>query len=142
MVLAIGAGSMAQSPGEPAGLLDRFLERIQSDLARLPDYVCTESTERLTRLSAERPWEKVDTLRFEVALVKNRELYALPGGRFQERPLAAMVGRGTVGTGQLGILARHVFLTSTAKFRYRAIDERGGRHLTGYDFEVAPERSS
>jgi hypothetical protein len=142
LFLALGVGSPAQQNGETAGLLDRFLERIKSDLARLPDYVCTESTDRFSRAAGERPWEKVDSLRFEVAMVKNRELYALPGGRFQDRPLAAMVGRGTTATGQLGILARHVFLTSTAKFSYRNTDERDGRRLTGYDFEVPPERSS
>jgi hypothetical protein len=140
--LALGVGLLAQQNGEPAGLLDRFLERIKSDLTRLPDYVCTESTDRFSRAAAERPWEKVDSLRFEVAMVKNRELYALPGGRFQDRPLAAMVGRGTTATGQLGILARHVFVTSTAKFSYRNTEDRDGRRLVGYDFEVPPERSS
>ena len=140
--LALGVGSMAQTADEPAGLLDRFLARVKSDLDRLPDYVCTQSTERFTRPSAERSWEKVDTLNFEVALVKDRELYALPGGRFQERPLAAMVGRGTIGTGQLGILARHVFLTSTARFNYGGATEREGRRLDRYQFEVPPERSS
>ena len=142
LFLALGAGSMAQTPQGPDGLLERFLHRVKSDLARLPDYVCTQSVERFTRSSAERPWEKVDTLRFEVALVKNRELYALPGGPFQERPLAAMVGRGTTGTGQLGILAQHVFLTSSARFSYRGAEEREGRRIEAYQFDVPPERSS
>jgi hypothetical protein len=142
LFLALSVGSMAQTLDEPSGLLDRFLDRIKTDLARLPNYVCTESTERFTRPAAERPWQKVDTLRFEVAMVKERELYALPGGRFQDRPLAMMVGRGTVGTGRLGILARHVFLASTENFRYRAGIEREGRRLAGYDFDVPAQRSN
>jgi hypothetical protein len=140
--LALGMSSPAQTLDEPAGVLDRFLERAKSDLVRLPDYVCTESTDRFKRAAAERPWEKVDTLRFEVALVKSRELFALPGGRFQERPLAAMVGHGTVGTGQFGILARHVFLTSTARFRHKVDTDRDGRRLLEFEFEVPPEKSS
>ena len=142
LILTFGAVVTAQSFQEPEGLLDRFLNRMKADLARLPDYVCAQSIERFSRTSSERPWEKVDELRFEVALVSNRELYALPGGRFQDRPLAAMIGRGTSSTGQLGILAKHVFLTSTARFKYQGTTERDGRTLDEYQFEVEASRSS
>jgi hypothetical protein len=132
----------AQGLPEPPGLLDRFLSRMKQDLGRLPDYVCTQAIERFSRTTAERPWQKIDSHRFEVALVRNRELYALPGGRFQDRPLADMVGRGTTSTGQLGILAKHVFLTSTARYSYHGTSEQESRQLHEYQFEVEAPRSS
>jgi hypothetical protein len=140
LLLTLSAG--AQSLPEPEGLLERFLTRMKQDLSRLPDYVCTQTIERFGRSAAEKPWQPIDSLRFEVALVSNRELYALPGGRFQDRPLAAMVARGTIGTGQLGIFAKHVFLTSTTRFSYHGSGDRAGRQLHEYQFEVEAPRSS
>lgn len=140
LFLTLSAG--AQIPESHEALLNRFLARMHEDLTRLPDYVCTQSIQRFSRTVAEKPWQPVDSLRFDVALVGNRELYARPGGRFQDRPLSDMVGRGTVATGQLGILAKHVFLTSTAKFNYQGENERAGRKLHEYQFEVEAKRSS
>jgi len=116
---------------------------MKTELQRLPDYVCEQTIERFTRVSAERPWEKVDALRFEVALVGNRELYAAPGARqFQDRPLASLVSRGTISTGQLALLAKHVFDSSAAKFIDRGKSEHAGRPAHQYDYDVAPEHSS
>src|SRR5262249_12539893 len=128
---------------EPEGLLSRFLERINGELKRLPDYACEQTVERFTRSTAERPWEKVDTLRFEVALVGNRELYARLGARgFDDRPLAEIVGRGTIGAGQHGLMAKHVFLMSPAHFTYRTEGEQDGRKTHEYTYDVPPEHSS
>jgi hypothetical protein len=128
---------------EPPGLLDRFRARMRVELERLPDYVCTQTIERFNRSSSEERWQKVDTLRFEVALVGNQELYAEPGARqFQSRPLAEMVGRGTISTGQLALFAKHVFLPSNVHFTYRGENEQAGRPAHQYDYDVAPERSS
>lgn len=139
LLLTLSAGAQTE---DPEALLSRFLTRMRQDLTRLPDYVCTQNIQRLSRTAPERPWQPVDKLTFEVALIKNRELYAHPGGRFQDRPLADMVGRGTVATGQLGILAKHVFQTSTARFNYQGENERAGRKLHEYQFEVEAKRSS
>jgi hypothetical protein len=143
MLMAFCACSLASAYEEPAGLLDRFLDRMKSDLQRLPDYVCTQSIERFRRSASEQAWEKVDTLRFEVALVSGRELYGLPGARrFQDRPLAEMTGRGTIGTGQFALLAQHLFLTSTAQFAYRGETTQNQRPAHEYSYDVAPDKSS
>jgi hypothetical protein len=140
MVLGMACAAAA---GEPEGLRERFLSRITLELERLPDYVCTQSVERYSRASAEKAWEKVDTLRFEVAMVGNRELYARPGARgFDETPLAHMVGRGTVGTGKFALLARHVFIGGLAQLTYRGESEENGRRAYEYTFDVPPSRSS
>ena len=83
------------------------LDPTGSKLERLPDFVCTQSIERFSRIGAEKPWEKIDSLRFDVALVGNQKLYALPGERqFRGRRLAEFAGRGSIGTGQLALLAK------------------------------------
>jgi hypothetical protein len=143
MLTALCAGSLACGSDEPIGLLERFVGRIKTDLELLPDYVCSLSVERFGRSASEQPWEKIDTLRFEVALVAGRELYSLPGGRqFQDRPLAELAGRGTVSTGQFALLAKHLFLTSTAQFTYRGENTEDRRTTHEYGFDVPPARSS
>jgi hypothetical protein len=128
---------------EPAGLLERFLAPMRSNLNRLPDYACTQDIERFTRLNSERPWTKVDTLRLEVALVGDRELYAHSGARrFQEQPLDQMVRYGMTSTGQFGLIARHVFVTSTARFSYRGEIELNGRRAYEYEYDVPPDHSN
>lgn len=128
--------------GEPAALFERFLSRMRDNLKRLPDYACTQDIERFSRLSGDRPWTKLDMLRLEVALVGDRELYAPPGARrFQERPLEDAVTHGMTSTGQFGLLARHVFLASAARFTYRRPVDLGGRSAHEYEYDVPPERS-
>src|SRR5437879_13785190 len=83
VAMALCASSMMRAFEEPPGLLDRFRARMRVELERLPDYVCTQTTERFNRSTSEERWQKVDTLRFEVALVGNQELYASP--RSEER---------------------------------------------------------
>ena len=143
LALTLSGSSMVRAFEEPPGLLDRFRARMRVELKRLPDYVCTQTIERFNRSNAEEHWKKVDTLRFEVALVGDQELYAAPGAhQFQNRPLAEMVGRGTISTGQLALFARHVFLESNVHFTYRGQNEQAGRPAEQFDYDVAPERSS
>jgi hypothetical protein len=139
---------MAAMPGslagnEPEGLLERVRTRMREQLTQLPDYVCQQEVERFSRNSAEKPWDKVDVLRLEVALVGKKEMYARPGaGQFDERPLAEMIGKGTVSTGQFGVLAQQVFLGTGVKFTYRGESERAGKVAYEYDYDVQPDRST
>ncbi len=143
IALVLSAGCLAYSAEGPAGVLDRFLSRMKDNLNRLPDYVCTQEVERFTRLDSERPWTKVDVLRLDVALVGNRELYAYSGAhRFQDQPLERMVGHGMISSGQFGLLARQVFLSSKARFTYRREIEQNGRPGYEYEYDVPRESSS
>ena len=143
IAMTLWAGLPAWGGEEPEGLLDRLIGRMKTELERLPDYVCNISIERLERSSTERPWGKIDTLRFEVAYVAGRELYGFPGARrFQDRPLATLAGRGTIGTGQFALLAKHLFLTSTARFTYRGENSEDGQVRHEYGFDVPPANSS
>ena len=143
LILAYSSGCIVTAFEAPAGLLDRFLGRTRTELGRLPDFACSETVERFSRASRERSWEKTDSIRFEVALVGGRELYARPGEReFQSRHLSEIAGRGTIGSGQFANLAKHVFLTSTAHFTYRAETEENGRRAYEYEYDVPPADSS
>lgn len=139
-ILLCGAALCQQ---EPEGLFERFHNQFRNEQRRLPDYVCTQSVERFSRNSSERPWQKLDILRFDVALVGDQELYGKPGApQFFDKELTAVVGRGVVSTGRFGLLARQVFDISTAKYHYRGISERAGRPAHEYDFDVPRENSN
>lgn len=128
---------------EPEGLRDRFLARIKAELNQLPDFVCRATVERFSRTGAEQSWQKIDTLRLDMAVVGEREMYSLAGGRgFDSRPLVNFVTRGTIGNGQLALLARHVFLTSAATLTYREETEQDGHAAYEYAYDVPREHSS
>ncbi|MEO7651553.1 MAG: hypothetical protein ABIZ80_13895 [Bryobacteraceae bacterium] len=128
---------------EPQDLLHRFLERMKAELERLPDYACSQTIDRFLRSSSELPWQPAGTLRFEVAMVGNRELFARQGARrFEERPLAELAGRGTTSTGQHGLLAKHVFFLPATHFSFRGEGERKGRRAHEYTYEVPLENST
>lgn len=128
---------------DPEALVERFRPKIRAELERLPDYACTQEVDRYRRVSPEKPWDKVDTLRFEVAAVGDRELYARPGERrFQDRSLADIVGRGTIGTGQFANLAKHVFLVPDLHFGFRGKGEYRDRPAYEFEFDVPADRSN
>jgi hypothetical protein len=142
---ALAAAFAWQAPAfeDPQKVLDDFLPRVRAALERLPDYTCTQDVDRYRRVSPDRPWDKVDALRFEVAAVGDRELYARPGERrFQDRPLAEMVGRGTIGTGQFANLAKHVFMVPDVRYGFRRNTEYRDRPAYEFEFDVPVERSN
>src|SRR5258708_22695869 len=76
----------AQQDGEPDALLARIQAKVRADLARLPDYVCVQTVERAHRAKAREEFKLLDTLRLEVALIRNRERFAwLDARRFEDR---------------------------------------------------------
>lgn len=123
-------------------VLRRFLERIRTDLDRLPNLVCTQHVDRFRRSAPDQPWGKLDTLRLEVAAIGRQELHALAGERgFQSKALAERVGRGTVGTGQFANLARQVFGGQPEHFTFRGETEQDGAPALEFAFDVAADRS-
>lgn len=128
---------------EPEGFLGRFLQKIQSELRALPDYVCTQRIDRFSRGMAGGPWRQDDTLRFSVGLAGGRELYARPGSQgFDDGSLAAQARTGVVSTGQFGLMARHVFTWEAARFAYVGESERAGRAAHEYEYDVPAGEST
>ncbi len=105
-VFGLAANTQAQESAE-AGRNALLLARIRSHMAetlrRQPDYTCVQTVERSQRPARSSRFEVVDTLRLEVALIGGKELFSWPGaGRFEDKELRQIVGRGTTSTGSFG----------------------------------------
>jgi hypothetical protein len=118
-------------------LLQRARTRMAQNLARLPNYTCLQTIERLIRRAPHKKPELVDLVRLEVALVEGRELFAWPGSReFVDRDLSTMVVGGAIGNGNFALHAKAVFQSSAPRFTYIGERARAGRRTLQWDFVV------
>jgi hypothetical protein len=118
-------------------LLARIKLHMEENLKRLPNYTCVQTIERSRRLARSHRFELVDTLRLEVALVGNKELFAWPGaGKFEDREIREMVPGGAIGNGNFGLHAYSVFLSIAPTFTYAGEMVRDGRKVIRYDYRV------
>jgi hypothetical protein len=124
-------------------LLMRIRERMAQNLARLPNYTCRETIERTAVEGGSKHFTLIDRLRLEVAYVGGRELYAWPGAaNFDERPINEIVGDGAaIGTGSFAMHARVVFTTGAAQFAFGDEEQREGRRIVRFTFQVPLEKS-
>ncbi len=143
LLWAAGALASAQAPVDSEEILDRIKARMKENLTRLPDYVCLQTVERQRRRDSDNTFERLDTLRLEVTLLGNRELFAWRGAsRFEEKELGEMVGSGALGTGTFSARARNVFLTGAPEYTSRGEVSLDGRRAVRFDYEVPGEKSS
>jgi hypothetical protein len=123
MGLLFACGLAAQTGPDPEEIARKVRERARDNLSKLPDHVCRQTVERMVRSTPAEPWKRRDTLRLEVGLSGNRELYSWQGAsRFEEQELAELVGRGTVGTGSFALHAKTVLLTGAAEISYEGVE--------------------
>jgi hypothetical protein len=128
---------------EPEGLFERFRTHMKSEWARLPECVCSQTIERLSRTTGDQPWQKLDTLKLDVALAGDAELYGRAGApQFYRQALSDVVKTGVVSTGKFGLFARQIVDIAAAKYHYRGLGERDGRPAHEYDFDVGAESSN
>ncbi|MCW5976624.1 MAG: hypothetical protein KIT09_01035 [Bryobacteraceae bacterium] len=143
LVWAAGVAMEGQSPLEADELLGQIQERAKQNLDRLPDYICVQTIQRSRRPDAKSEMQPLDTLRLEVGLVGDRELFAWPdSARFEERDVTDMVQRGTIGNGAFGLHARNVFLSRAPAFEFKGEETLDGKRTYRYDFDVPAERST
>ena len=117
--------------------IERIRVQMSENLARLPNYTCTQTIERSRRRARGRRFELLDTLRLEVALVNGKELFAWPGsGKFEDRELSEIVGGGTSGNGNFALHARAVFLGGAARFTFLGEVETEDRRVYQYEYQV------
>lgn len=135
------------SAAAPGGAADQALahirERMTANLARLPNYTCTEQIQR-RRLHEDgcENCETRDRVRLEVVVVGGRERFAWPGAaQFGDRELTDLVGYGAVMIGDFSGFAKGVFLSDGPVFRAAGENRVGGRRALRYDFEVAASHS-
>lgn len=143
LLWAAGAMISAQPPDEPEALLARIKAKAKQNLTRLPDYVCVQTVERTRRRSADGEFEPMDTLRLEVGLVGDRELFAWPNStRFEEKDLTDLIHRGTIGNGNFALHARNVFLSGGPEFTFKGEESLDGKRVYRYDYDVPVRRST
>jgi len=141
-LLSLSSGLRASDLEEPDGLLERIQARMREAVKRQPDYTCLQTVDRWVRATPKGSLERMDTLRLEVGLVGNREVFAWKDAdRFEERALAAIVNKGTIGNGDFFIHAKNVFLSNTAGYAFKGQYDNGGRKTYIYEYGIPIERS-
>ena len=138
LIAAVIAASSVTAAADEWVTLGRIRRQMAANQERLPNYTCLETITRSASKSPGGPLERSDVVRVEVAQVDGREMYAWPGSRgFDERPLAQMIGSGTVATGDFSSHARSVFLGLAPTFTWRGEEMRGGRRVLRYDYSIS-----
>ena len=116
----------------------RFAEKARARILKRADRdLNLARRDRLNRFSASLPPDVADTVELEVAVVQGRELYAFPGSpRFEERPLAELVGFGAISTGDFNAHARSLFADSIGRPDFAGEVELEGRRALSWDYQV------
>ena len=104
------AFALCASDDLPKWVIDlAHIQRTTGDeIRRLPNYTCAETIDRYKAQGTEK-LRRIDQLRLNVAVVSRKELYAWPGGDFQDISLPDMVHNGFVADGSFSSLAHTVF---------------------------------
>ncbi|MEO7142184.1 MAG: hypothetical protein ABI165_01635 [Bryobacteraceae bacterium] len=132
-------GLCAQSPPLAPDVLNLAHIRVHmaANLARQPNYTCVETIERFGRSRSSRKFESIDTVKLEVALVGDREMYAWPGaGKFEDTNIGRFVRDGAIGTGYFGMHERSIFLSRAPEFSYKNETRLSGRRVLRYDYRI------
>lgn len=132
--------TLAAEEEDPAA---RVVETMRRYIERIPDYSCVETiTRRLSDPNPDRRRETEDRLRVEVALIDGRERYAWPGATsFDADSPAQLVGYGVSSSGEFGPHAKGIFLSPQAVIRFEGEEEKDGRKLLRFEYEV-PQAAS
>lgn len=112
--------------------------QMAASLSKQPNYTCLQTIERSERRAKRQRFQLIDVLRFEVALVEGKELYAWPGSsRFEEKDLTELVPEGgAIGTGAYASHAQSIFRGRAANFRLGGQETLDGRPAVRYDYDV------
>ncbi len=137
-VLAYEWPASAQSELPPRVLQLAELKRnIKTRLARLPNYTCLETIERSRRKSAQQNFRYLDTVRVEVATMKNREIYAWPGDKeFADRDITEIIGAGTVASGSFADEIRSIFVNNASTIVWHGEEQQLGRRTLRWDYRI------
>jgi hypothetical protein len=138
--LVILAAALAQAQPDTS-LESKITARVAENLKGLPNYTCGLSIERFSRKTHKEKFERLDTVRVEVAYVDGQELFGWPGaGRIEESQLSNLVS-GTIGTGDFAGLVAGVFRNPGAVLHSAGETELAGRRALRYDYDV-PQNAS
>ncbi len=136
-----GASFSAQDTGLPEEIvaLSRISRHVNEELARLSNFTCLETTQRWSRSSGKREYERIDTVQFEVAHIGKRELYSYPGAHAFEADSPADLGSfGLTASGGFAGYLRTVFVQTSTAIHFSGRETINGRETLRYDYLASP----
>ena len=117
--------------------LSRVKRHARESFQKIPNYVCQETIDRFSKGPHEEAFQKLDTLRFEVASIGGRDLRAAPGAkRFEDIDPASHIVKGAISTGSFSGLVLNLFVNDNAVIRPQAEQAQSPATLA-YDFEMS-----
>ncbi len=144
LFLAALAVTALTAEGQPASedQLTRFQSTVRQDMTSARNYTCLETISRSRRAPPAHDFRLLDTIRLEVSTVGGKELFARPGGRFDDKEVGALVASGIIGSGMYSGLLQNLFLQGKGSFRYGRTESLAGHHAVRYDFRLPKQESS
>src|SRR5579862_3512102 len=118
--------------------LARIKTAVEENLARLPNYTCTESIEQSDRLLIDGKPKVVflEKTRLEVAFVEGKELFGWPGAAKIDQSDVTRMIKGSIGNGYFGLFSKTIFLAPSTTFQNANTTELDGRPVVRYDYRV------
>ena len=110
---------------------------VKARLAALPNYTCLETIQRSQRRNAEQPFRLLDTVRVEVAVINDRELYSWPGANaFEDQSIADMIGTGMSSSGSFKSEISNVLVNNISNITSHGYEDLRGRRALRWDYGI------
>jgi hypothetical protein len=98
-------------------------QRMSGMLAQTTNYTCLVTMERASQSAPNKPFRRLDTVRFEIANAAGRELFAWAGAdRFEDQSIQTALPYGVSSTGEYALHARAVFTDGYASMQFAGRD--------------------
>jgi len=131
VALAVGAAMGAEDR------IARIRTQVADRTARIPNYTCLETIERLWYADDYATGKTIDRLRLEVAAIEGKEEFAWPGGsRFDSQDIQEILGRGVSKTGDFSGFLDHIFTSNAATYTLFGEEPAAIRPSIRYDYRV------
>jgi hypothetical protein len=119
-------------------MLSRVKRQARAAFTGIPNYACEETIQRFARRPRTPGFKELDTLRFEVAVVDGKELYARRGaGQFGDVDVLKTISEGAIGTGSFSTVGRNLFVYDHARVTATAKEKLGDLDTIRFDFETS-----
>jgi hypothetical protein len=138
-VLALAAGCCHGQTDLPRHVIQiaQLKRNVRANVGQLSNYTCLETIERARRKSDRQPFRYTDSVRVEVAVVKDRELFSWPGAnQFEERDITQMVTGGTIASGDFSSDLSAVLVNDVGTITFHGEEDLLGRRALRWDYFI------
>ena len=134
-------GVQPESAKSSDALFQQVKARTAEHLARMPNYTCHATIDRILRVRSD--FHPLDRVELEVAFVGQQELFSRSGegDKFGEQPIEKLVSGGTIGNRLMGSHVDLIFNRDLAEFKYSGEGKKGGHRTYRFDLHVPIEKS-